>query len=764
MSLHELRDRFAEQRARGAANQVTQEEEELILQTLGQMQTRYAGVEGRSEDDEDEEEDVIGSLTTPSRNGSVSRSSAFAQQRSSTRTVSTTSTTGLLPISGGRSNKRYSNNLFGSGAFRDHTYIRAAGLHRGGSSRSLVSVNSSDSAATKSRGLSPAGGRPMTPDQSSLLSSVPPSPNEPPTQDEIVPSVRSAPIDAQYSDSTLASNAAAFRMSKTFTPDALKRVSASLDDVLRRLEEAGEDEIVMPRTNPPSKVITDERRPQSEDSVSILIGLWSLISNTPSPKQPTSSDQTQYQPGTALSSDVRESMDNGDMRAGSPPLSTRPGTASPTPRLPGYIPGMPRPMTPRNVDLHDDLRSHSITPRAAGHYVSSSTSAIMVAGPSPLLHRRPSDFTSSTSQSRSDSPAISVKTTPFFARSVNGRFTPDSDSPPDHGPPSSGRIRPSSPLSGTAYQSIAVNTPSRPSTPSNVTWAVHGKSQERIGSPVDAAKSDLSRNGSIANSSSTARNSPGSLNGPLDRLAPLLRSAMTPGSPSSGSPSPGSPVQHSRASTNGQYSTLSNGHSDQDSPQSRSFISVPQVGQSSSGSTTANGLNTPPQSRRMSKQASMTNSPFSLSLGPARAGLYSPHANSSHSSLGSDGSSYHTWDGDGKRDRVLDLLTDLESERSVWHDIPDASGSLTTAPSRGDDEEIICHYAGLTKEDFTAIQQKLIDAVQAKLTSSESFNRTPSLRRRRPSTARSNYSFSERENRVCVSHYAFVHEANKGGI
>jgi len=48
------------------------------------------------------------------------------------------------------------------------------------------------------------------------------------------------------------------------------------------------------------------------------------------------------------------------------PLSYRPGTTSPTPRLPGYIPGMPRPVTPRDIDSDrdDGLTGYSTTPRA----------------------------------------------------------------------------------------------------------------------------------------------------------------------------------------------------------------------------------------------------------------------------------------------------------------------------------------------------------------------------------------------------------------
>jgi serine/arginine repetitive matrix protein 2 len=51
-------------------------------------------------------------------------------------------------------------------------------------------------------------------------------------------------------------------------------------------------------------------------------------------------------------------------RTPSPGPPSRPGTTSPTPRLPGYIPGMTRPLTPRDVDSDDGATGYSTTPRA----------------------------------------------------------------------------------------------------------------------------------------------------------------------------------------------------------------------------------------------------------------------------------------------------------------------------------------------------------------------------------------------------------------
>ena len=64
-------------------------------------------------------------------------------------------------------------------------------------------------------------------------------------------------------------------------------------------------------------------------------------------------------------------------------------------------------------------------------------------------------------------------------------------------------------------------------------------------------------------------------------------------------------------------------------------------------------------------------------------------------------------------------------------------------------EDIINRYAGLTKLDFFAIQEKLVGAAVAKASTPDPRERAPSLRRRRPSTSQSNYSLNGRDNKVC---------------
>lgn len=155
-----------------------------------------------------------------------------------------------------------------------------------------------------------------------------------------------------------------------------------------------------------------------------------------------------------------------------------------------------------------------------------------------------------------------------------------------------------------------------------------------------------------------------------------------------------------------------------------------------------------------SRRASRQNGPSSpFNLGTPHALVFSPMANSSRSSIASEGSSYHSDDGSRRKDRDLDLFVDIDAQYSVWHDV--SSTEMTSPATYGDSqdewdaEEIINRYAGLTKSDFAAIQEKLVSAAVAKAVTPDPRERAPSLRRRRPSTSQSNYSLNGRDNRVC---------------
>ena len=152
LSVDALRLKFAEQRARGDQVQVTEEEEDMLFETLG-LRNRGAA---------------------PSK---------------SQENVSDTAGSG----------RRYSNNLFGSGKLRDHTYIRNA------------------------RGSSRA--------QSAASSDV-----------QYEDSVRSAPLNVP----------SPYGEQPTFAKSAFKRASLALEHAIHEMEEedAPEDEVVLPRSAP----------------------------------------------------------------------------------------------------------------------------------------------------------------------------------------------------------------------------------------------------------------------------------------------------------------------------------------------------------------------------------------------------------------------------------------------------------------------------------------------------------------------------------
>lgn len=260
-SLAGLREGFAEQRARGAPNHITEEEEHMVLATLARIR------EGGAASDDDEAAAPRTPPPAPLRETDNESDYPTSPIRGGSKYSSRSNGTSPSTRRGGgsaRPAKRYSNNLFGSGAFRDQTsYVRAGHLPRQSSSRSALSAVSVDARASPIDGL-----RAPTPEHGAGYGSAPSSPGSSSmgSRDDLSRvSPRSAPLTAgyPYAPSGSASGAVASRLSKTFTPSALKRVSMSLDEVLNRLEEAGEDEILVPRTAPPSQAISTERHQSS---------------------------------------------------------------------------------------------------------------------------------------------------------------------------------------------------------------------------------------------------------------------------------------------------------------------------------------------------------------------------------------------------------------------------------------------------------------------------------------------------------------------
>lgn len=423
---------------------------------------------------------------------------------------------------------------------------------------------------------------------------------------------------------------------------------------------------------------------------------------------------------------------------------------SPIPRLPGYIPGMPRPMTPRETTFDPDevSFSSSSTPRATSPRIPNTDRAT---SPSNVLRR---DSASVRHSHRTSSPLLANPGAPITSllSGVNGRFTPDRSHTPDglsvefgspHDSSLLGRRRPVSPYSQGTYQSMSVS--SRPTTPSTVTWKApsspgsgntggYSRSGSAVGfSELDFAISGLPsqvRNGFDRPSMHTRDDSNASSND-LHEIALLNRSGSQLGTRSLRSPPlPDSPVLESAPQSNGAFTSSKRGqHSllgNDNGPLGRSSTPT----QYPPRSTASPALSEPDlgrSSRRGSRQA--TASPFTLNQ--SQPLVLSPLANSSRSSLESAGSSYHTWEAD-KQDRVLPLVASLESKPPAWHDLSNPTNELGPAADK-DVEEIVQQYAGLNKGDFVAIQERLVFAARLKAEAPEPRERRMSVRKRRPS-------------------------------
>ncbi|KAG6919954.1 hypothetical protein DXG01_013303 [Tephrocybe rancida] len=690
VALDVLRGRLADHRARGTVTQISEEEEELIFDTLRSFRSDSSSTGQRSE------ENMNSTSTDDLRPSSNTMQSPLSPSSPSSVTSSPSS----------RSAKRYSNNLFGSGRFNDYNYMRSVTKSTSSRTASLTPTESSYRRGNTSSVAESL--RPVTPDSNRTSST---SVGLSPIESEL--SVRSAPLLAPtpYGEQQPLVSVAEYRISKQLGPSALKRASMALEAVIKEFEEEAEDEILMPRSTPVPRPPMESPQPSN-------------------PERSSLSHSSIFEAVMAISSDKPVQND--------PEVVNRRSSPVPSRILPGYVPGMPRPMTPREFDL-EEQRSLSTTPRATSPNVSSLADSSVAATPISSTGRRRSN--SSASQLGSRSPTSPL----FLQRSPNnGRFTPeDGNLTESEGALSSSllssRRRPASPLAGPAFQPMTVS--SRPTTPSTVVWN------------TDLSQSGHTRNDSWASDISSS-NIHGAQNA-YDRYTSGNRNVHSP-------PLPDSPIEGggllsaleasfnsmNKMSQNDAFASPS-GITDLGSPRrapQRSVTPTQSAARSPTSPTFPNFSNST-GSLRSSKQ-----SPPSASVPPL---VFSPLVNSSRSSLESAGSSYHTWDA-GDEDRSSLLFHDPDSQPSVWHDL---STPATSVPADSPDEnwnpeEVVARITGLKKSDFLTIQEKLLNAKDAREKEKETGRLEPqeraasSLRKRRPSTSQSNYSYNGRDSRV----------------
>ena len=235
--LDQLRSRLADQRGRGAENQITEEEpeEEMFLDTLKCIRPKNA--QNTSQDTTDECETARNSI----------KSSALSSVTSSPSSRSTT---------------RYSHNLFGSGRLRDNTYLKSG---RGSISRSTHTTSLSPTEASEMTV------RPVTPDSNSNPSSVQSIPNEKGSSFYafIISHWRTA-VSSHISPRILTS--------QDFGSVCAQRASMALNEAIREIEDEIEDEILLPCSVPTPRGSLDQ--PTAAEVVSPYFTFWLLTKKT----------------------------------------------------------------------------------------------------------------------------------------------------------------------------------------------------------------------------------------------------------------------------------------------------------------------------------------------------------------------------------------------------------------------------------------------------------------------------------------------------
>lgn len=405
--------------------------------------------------------------------------------------------------------------------------------------------------------------------------------------------------------------------------------------------------------------------------------------------------------------------------------------------LPGYIPGMNRPMTPRDFDLDD--RSHSTTPRATSPIMNTFTDPVSPSPPTGTsgLLRRESISASTVRQSpRPGTPSLFLQRSP----SSNGRHTPDDgmrkggDAIEFESPLSStllARRRPISPLTGLAASastgSSSNATSSRPSTPSNVIWqpslsgsmgTMRGSSHTRSDSWTSDAQPEVQGVTGERGAQAPQRNI---------RLPPLSDSQIggqanfaSLGAARVATP----PPDRAQVITNGM--NAGNGDVFSSNRSQRSPTPTQNAPRSPSSPAYGFAMDRNGGSRRSSRQN--MSSPWGFTSSTYTPPMLNLFSNSSRTSIGSGGSSYHSWEGDKDDRDWYDQILSGEEPQPAWHDL---SVGGTESPLPDDQaEELLKKYFGLTMADFAAIQEKLVTFAGTK---------GETVRKRRPSTSQSNY-------------------------
>ncbi|KIJ30301.1 hypothetical protein M422DRAFT_71022 [Sphaerobolus stellatus SS14] len=785
VSIEDVRTKFAEQRAKGADNHITEEEEDMIVEELGKLRAANATSYLSANSSRSPNASSLSSPTTDSLFSSHQDNyTASIRGGVAPSTTSGMSTTTAYPPSSPSSatsrtaprySKRNSNNLFGSSSrFHDTSYMHGVGKGNV-NSRSTVSLTGSDSQGGSVRSI-----RSLQSAENNGTKSIAPNAE---TQADAANQDK-GPGLAPSSSSSVPPKP----VLKEFSPHQMGRTTLALEEAIRGIEDEAEETIMIPRRSvsragtvnsrtqspkptetstagTPIPWMTDEPRVDDRDPEEVPVA-------TPINQPPISSPLAQHPAPSKSPSPA--------------PYIYRAGTTSPTPRLPGYIPGMPRPVTPRDVDSDrdDGLTGYSTTPRARSpaipsnhshhnsshsfsprHHTQSSVSSDVQSQPMlPPSILRSSRGTAPVPPLRTTSPALGLRSR---GNSVSGIQVPSPlpSPPPDERFKSDFMMRrPLSPLGGsTAGYSI-----SRPTTPSAGLWqstsplAQSYPSLPRNESPRPDVNYHM-RNGSFTSNESHGETSqrlnnlanypasppwlPQARNGYQDTSLDLSVSSIELGLPLH------SPFSTAGAKIAARVPTPISSHRAR-SPVNDSTAQDPiLLNRVLSKRGGPRRMQTPPpQSPVSSVFTSAVQTPSSHSSSNVNVNMYmttpsplfSPLLNASSTSLSSS-SSYHSWTEKSKK-TGWDELINFDETKTDWKTLLDGPNGEVNGSDQSDVEDfenpdqILRNKLGISKKDLIDLQTRLVEDAINKRTH-DLGARSP-IRRRRMSGSRASISTS----------------------
>ncbi|CAE6407955.1 unnamed protein product [Rhizoctonia solani] len=520
----------------------------------------------------------------------------------------------------------------------------------------------------------------------------------------------------------------------SFSPAQVRRASLALQDAIQEYDEEEEDEkILAPRKGDQQQREHDSHAGDSPVGYGEAIA-WSNDQSKHTPHDPPSSAAVvPYHP---------------------------PGTSSPVyrldtvNRLPGYVPGMHRPITPRDSGVDTDTNTGTSTPQPVSNTSTTYDYGSNVSSPGRADRPLPQSILLNKRASTTSSP---LRTRPRELSNPDqydgGGSSSDTTQVPLKSALSDKR-RPTSPLVDSAYQSaIRAGTPSNylmdTWSPTTLSFAAHSPSQTANSSSLRGSHMrEISSSSSALDSSETYYS---------NQSQP--RSLASPSLPDSPTINGSSGLANIASSFNGattnvivdepvhrtstpRLSTLENGYVSRGirpySPHVRA--GTPNANTRRAGSHSRNGslADTTISAGRRSPRASHAHSASSATR--QNPLMMSPMLNSSRSSLASTGSSYHSWDEDqlgGKKPHKRGVSVFIDGDSAPWKKHQsgfDADLEMESAPAPEHMRDVL---AGLSIQDMVAVQNKLVSVAVKKRVSVPGVRPLSGPRRRRASAGQS---------------------------